>query len=180
ARVGVRTGHRPRAASTALMSSSGLVDLWRSLFRIAVGIYWLYFAATKWPINLGLASYGINWVHPIMVTVSRVDPIPAVRQVIQQVVLPNGQFFPNAQTSAATLVGVLLVLGLATRPAALLATLLAVGLSLTIAFSVSDVGVRWLYYLPVLASFEVFVSGAGSMDRGGGGLGRRWRRSSSC
>jgi uncharacterized membrane protein YphA (DoxX/SURF4 family) len=159
------------------MSSSGLVDLWRSLFRIGVGIYWLYFAATKWPINLGLAIYGINWVHPIMVTVSRVDPIPPVRQVMQQVVLPNWQFFATAQTVAETLVGVLLILGLATRPAALLATLLALGLSLTIAFSVSDVGVRWLYYLPVLASFEVFVSGAGSLALERGRVVPQWMRS---
>jgi len=159
------------------MSSSGLVDLWRSLFRIGVGIYWLYFAATKWPINLGLTSYGIDWVHPIMVTVSRVHPIPAVRQLMQQVVLPNWQFFATAQTVAETLVGVLLILGLATRPAALLATLLALGLSLTIAFSVSDVGVRWLYYLPVLASFEVFVSGAGPLALERGRAVPQWMRS---
>jgi len=145
------------------MSSSGLADTWRSLFRIGVGVFWLYFAATKWPVNVGLSTYGINWVHPIMVTVSRVDPIPAARQVMEQVVLPNWQFFANAQTVAETLVGVLLIVGLATRPAALLATLLALGLSLTIAFSVSDVGIRWLYYLPVLASFEVFVFGPGSL-----------------
>ncbi len=145
------------------MSSSGLADTWRSLFRIGVGVYWLYFAATKWPINVGLSTYGINWVHPIMVTVSQVDPIPAARQVMNQVVLPNWQLFANAQTIGETLVGVLLILGLATRPAALLATLLALGLSLTIAFSVSDVGIRWLYYLPVLASFEVFVGGPGPL-----------------
>jgi len=145
------------------MSSSGLADTWRSLFRIGVGVYWLYFAATKWPVNVGLSTYGINWVHPIMVTASQVDPIPAARQVMNQVVLPNWQFFANAQTIGETLVGVLLIVGLATRPAALLATLLALGLSLTIAFSVSDVGIRWLYYLPVLASFEVFVSGPGPL-----------------
>ena len=138
-------------------------DAWRSLFRIGVGVYWLYFAATKWPVNLGLSSFGIDWVHPIMITTAKVDPIPVVRQFMQQVVLPNWQFFANAQTIAETLVAVLLILGLATRPAALLATLLALGLSLTVAFAVSDVGIRWLYYLAVLASFEVFVNGAGSL-----------------
>ncbi len=144
-------------------SGRQIPDTWRSLFRIGVGLYWLYFAATKWPVNLGLSNYGINWVHPIMVTVSQNDPIPVVKQFMQQVVLPNWQFFATAQTIAETLVGVLLILGLATRPAALLATLLAVALSLTVAFGVSDVGVRWLYYLPALASFEVFVNGGGSL-----------------
>ena len=43
-------------------------------------------------------------------------------------------------------------------------------LSLTVAFTVGDIGARWLYYLPVLASFEVFVNGGGAwaLDRARG------------
>ena len=49
------------------------------------------------------------------------------------------------------------------------ATLLALSLSLTVAFTIPDVGVRWLYYLPTLAGFEVFVNGSGAwaLDRAG-------------
>ena len=37
------------------------------------------------------------------------------------------------------------------------------GLSLSIAFDVSDLGARWLYYLAVFASLAIAVGGAGSL-----------------
>jgi uncharacterized membrane protein YphA (DoxX/SURF4 family) len=80
-----------------------------------------------------------------------------------QVVVPNWQLFAEAQTAGETVVGVLLVLGLATRPAAMLAVLLSLGLSLSIAFDNPDVGARWLYYLGVVASLGIAVNGSGSL-----------------
>jgi uncharacterized membrane protein YphA (DoxX/SURF4 family) len=60
-----------------------------------------------------------------------------------------------------TVVGLLLVLGLATRWAGVLGLLLAVNLALVVAFEVTDGGFQWLYYLAVLVNAEVIVSGAG-------------------
>ena len=142
-------------------------DAWRSVFRIALGVYWLYFAAQKWPAPLGIAPHGIEWMKPLIVQAARVNPVPGVHELLAQLVVPSWQFFAVLQAAGETAVGVLLILGLATRPAALVATLLAINLSLTVAFTVGDVGVRWLYYLPVLASFEVFVNGSGplALDR---------------
>jgi hypothetical protein len=60
-----------------------------------------------------------------------------------------------------THVAVLLILGIGTRWAGILATLLAANLALTVAFGVSDDGFRWLYYLALLASAQVIVSGPG-------------------
>lgn len=153
-------------------------DVWRSLFRIGVGVYWLYFASQKWPAPYGVGpTHGIGWMLPLMQRAAAVNPVPFIHDALTQLVLPNWQVFAVLQATAETAVGVLLVLGLATRPAALVATLLALNLSLTVAFTDTDVGIRWLYYLPVLASFEVFVSGAGSLAVDRAGFVPGWLRS---
>jgi uncharacterized membrane protein YkgB len=102
-------------------------------------------------------------MQPMMEQAARANPVPALHDALTQLVLPNWQVFASLQAAGETLVGVLLILGLATRPVAVVATLLAVNLSLTVAFTVPDVGVRWLYYLPVLAGIEVLVNGAGAL-----------------
>src|SRR2546430_15970647 len=142
---------------------SGAADVWQSLFRLGVGAYWLYFASQKWPAPFGLPPHGIGWMHKLLVDSAQTNPVPGLGALLTQLVRPNGQLFATAQAVAETTVAVLLIIGLATRPAALLATLLAINLSLTVAFLDPDPGIRWLYYLPVLASFEVFVNGAGAL-----------------
>jgi uncharacterized membrane protein YphA (DoxX/SURF4 family) len=137
--------------------------VWHSLFRIGVGVYWLYFASQKWPAPLGVGpTHGIGWVEPLLRQAAAVNPIPPLHSLLTTLVVPNWQIFALLQATAETLVGVLLILGLATRPAAVLATLLAINLSLTVAFTDADVGIRWLYYLPVLVGIEVAVNGAGA------------------
>ena len=135
------------------MSDHPLRDAWASLFRFAVGLYWLYFASTKWA--------GVDWVKGLMQSAGPANPIPGLRELLINVVAPNWYFFAVAQTVGETVVGVLLVLGLATRWAAIGAVLLAMGLAMVVAFEVSDPGFRWLYYLAVLVSAQVVVSGAG-------------------
>jgi uncharacterized membrane protein YphA (DoxX/SURF4 family) len=145
-------------------SRSGRAEAWRSLFRIGLGVYWLYFASQKWPAPFGFGpTHGIGWMRPLMEQAARVNPVPGLHDLLVQVVVPNWTVFATAQAVAETAVAVLLILGLATRPAALVATLLALNLSLTVAFTVGDIGVRWLYYLPVLAGIEVFVNGSGAL-----------------
>lgn len=139
-------------------------DGWHSLFRIGVGAYWLYFASQKWPAPLGVGpTHGIDWMHPLIISAAADNPIPFLHDLLTQLVVPNWQYFAVLQATGEAVVGVLLIVGIATRPAALLGTLLALNLSLTMAFTVPDRGLRWLYYLPVLASFEVFVYGSGTL-----------------
>jgi uncharacterized membrane protein YphA (DoxX/SURF4 family) len=126
---------------------------WPSLFRFFVGLYWLYFASTKWN--------GVEWVKPLMQGAGAANPIPGLKELLTDVVAPNWFLFAVAQTAGETVVAVLLILGLATRWAALLGVLLAVGLALVVAFEVGDPGFRWLYYLAVLVTAQVVVSGAG-------------------
>ena len=130
-----------------------MTEAWPSLFRITVGLYWLYFASTKWQ--------GVGWVKGLMQSAAAANPIPGLHEVLAQVVAPNWFFFAVAQTAGETVVAILLILGLATRWAAILGLLLATSLALVVAFEVQDDGFRWLYYLAVLVNAQVIVSGAG-------------------
>jgi uncharacterized membrane protein YphA (DoxX/SURF4 family) len=129
---------------------------WATLFRLAVAGFWLYFASQKWT--------GVEWVRPLIERSPQVNPVPGLRELLAVAVAPNWLAFALLQTAGETIVGVLLVLGLLTRAAALLGVLLAAGLSLTIAFLDADVGARWLYYLAVLVNAQVLVAGAGPLS----------------
>ncbi len=133
-------------------------ELWPSLFRVVVGVYWLYFASQKWQ--------GIGWMHDVLVSTAKANPIPGLHEFLVNVVVPNWVPFALAQAVAENVVAVLLILGLATRWAGVLGFLLAVNLALTVAFGVTDVGSRWLYYLAVLVNAQVIVSGAGPLALG--------------
>src|SRR5258706_6165105 len=129
-----------------------LIAAWMPLLGWLVFFLWLYFASTKWA--------GVEWVKGLMQSAGPANPIPGLRELLINVVSPNWYFFAIAQTVGETVVGVLLVLGLATRWAAIGGLLLAMGLAMVVAFEVSDPGFRWLYYLSVLVSAQVVVSGA--------------------
>jgi uncharacterized membrane protein YphA (DoxX/SURF4 family) len=128
-------------------------EAWPSLFRTTVGLYWLYFASTKW--------LGVEWMRGLMQSAGSKNPIPGLHDLLIQVVAPNWFPFAVGQTVAETVVAILLILGLATRWAGVLGLLLAVNLALVVAFEVTDPGFRWLYYLGVLVNAQVIVSGPG-------------------
>jgi uncharacterized membrane protein YphA (DoxX/SURF4 family) len=128
-------------------------EAWPSLFRVVVGLYWLYFASQKWQ--------GVGWMRDLIRGAAAANPIPGLHEFLVQVVAPNWFPFALAQSAAETVVAVLLILGLATRWAGILGFLLAANLALTVAFSVGDIGFRWLYYLALLANAQVIVSGPG-------------------
>ena len=143
-------------------------DAWPSVFRIVVGIYWLYFASQKWQ--------GIAWMKPVLDAAARANPIPGLHEVLVSVVVPNWVPFAIAQSVAETVTAVALILGLATRLAGVLGFLLAVNLALTVAFALHDDGFRWMYYLAVLANAEVVFLGPGSLALGRFGWLPSWLR----
>jgi uncharacterized membrane protein YphA (DoxX/SURF4 family) len=145
-----------------------VAELWPSLFRIVVGVYWLYFASQKWQ--------GIGWMRGVLVSAANVNPIPGLHEFLVSVVVPNWVPFALAQTVAENVVAVLLILGLATRWAGVLGFLLAVNLALTVAFALNDDGFRWLYYLAVLANAQIIVSGPGPIALGRIGWVPEWLR----
>jgi uncharacterized membrane protein YphA (DoxX/SURF4 family) len=128
-------------------------ERWASVFRFVVGFYWLYFASTKWQ--------GVGWTRDLIQSAGAANPIPGLREILINVVAPNWFIFSVVQTIGETVVAVLLIVGLATRWAAVLGLMLAIGLALVVAFEVKDDGFRWLYYLAVLVNAQVIVSGAG-------------------
>src|SRR5438128_10820963 len=129
-------------------------DAWPSVFRIVVGIYWLYFASQKWQ--------GVGWMQGVIKSTAQSNPIPGLHEFLVGVVVPNWFLFAVGQSIGETLVAVLLILGLATRWAAVLGVLLALNLASTVAFGLNDDGFRWMYYLAVIANAQVIASGAGS------------------
>ena len=133
-------------------------EAWPSLFRFVVGLYWLYFASQKWQ--------GVGWMKPLIESTSRANPIPGLHEFLVAVVAPNWLPFALAQAVGETVVAIALILGLATRSAGVLGFLLAANLALTVAFGVSDDGFRWIYYLAVLISAQVIVSGPGPIALG--------------
>jgi uncharacterized membrane protein YphA (DoxX/SURF4 family) len=135
------------------MSKNPIQEIWASVFRIVVGIYWLYFASQKWQ--------GVGWMHDLMIATAKANPIPGLRELLTSVIVPNWLPFAVGQAVGETIVAVLLIIGLGTRWAAILGTLLAANLALTVAFAVNDDGFRWLYYLGLLATAQVIASGAG-------------------
>jgi uncharacterized membrane protein YphA (DoxX/SURF4 family) len=144
-------------------------DLYHAVFRIAVGLYWLYFASQKWQ--------GIGWMRPLIQSSARVNPIPGLHEFLVLVVAPNWWLFALGQSVAETLVAVLLILGLATRKAALLGLLLAINLALTVAYLIGpDTAFRWLYYLAVLVNAQLFFSEAGWPALGRAGFVPGWLR----
>jgi uncharacterized membrane protein YphA (DoxX/SURF4 family) len=145
-----------------------VAELWPSLFRIVVGLYWLYFASQKWQ--------GIGWMKGVLVSAAQVNPIPGLHDFLVNVVVPNWLPFAFAETVAENVAAALLILGLATRWAGVLGFLLAVNLALTVAFGVTDIGVRWLYYLAVLVNAQVIVSGPGPIALGRFGWVPAWLR----
>lgn len=128
-------------------------SLWPSLLRLVVALYWLYFASQKWN--------GVGWMQSVIKSTADANPIPGLHQFLEQVVVPNWFVFAVLQGAAETVVGVLLLFGIATRWAAILGVLLGANLALTVAFGVTDDGFRWLYWLGLVVTAQVVVSGAG-------------------
>jgi uncharacterized membrane protein YphA (DoxX/SURF4 family) len=128
-------------------------EAWASVFRVLVGLFWLYFASQKWQ--------GVGWMRGLIQSSGPANPIPGLHEFLIQVVAPNWFVFAVAQGVGETAVGILLIFGLATRWAGIAGFLLAVNLALVVAFELTDPGLRWLYYLAVLVNAQVIVSGAG-------------------
>ena len=131
-----------------------LAELWRGIFRTVVGIFWLYFASQKWG--------GVGWMQPLIQGAAGANPIPGLHELLAVVVAPNWFLFAVLQAVAETVVGVLLLLGFATRKAAVLGLLLALILALVSAFDSHDIGSRWLCYLALRANPRPALPSLGS------------------
>jgi uncharacterized membrane protein YphA (DoxX/SURF4 family) len=135
-----------------------LAEYWRTVFRVVVAVFWLFFASQKWS--------GVGWMKGLIQGAAAANPIPGLHEFLAQVVAPNWFWFALLQAAGETLVGILLLLGLASRKVAVIGFLLALNLALVVAFQASDLGLRWLYYLAVLVNAELIVAGGGALALG--------------
>src|ERR671937_406721 len=135
-------------------------EVWRSIFRVGVGLFWLYFASQKW-------TMGVAWMRPLIERAPAVNPIPGLHEFLALVVAPNWFLFALLQTAGESIAAVLLVLGLASRKAAVLGFLLALNLALTVAFETGDIGSRWLHSRAARATAVLFSEEPGRLSRGG-------------
>lgn len=146
-----------------------LPDLWRALYRVVVGAFWLYFASQKWG--------GVGWMKGLIQGAAAVNPIPGLHEFLAVVVAPNWYLAAVGQGIGETLVGLLLVLGLGTRKAAVLGVLLALNLCLVVAWEQPDPGYRWLYYLALLVNAELVFAEPGPLALGSYRFVPAWLRS---
>ena len=103
-------------------------EIWPSLLRVTVALYWLYFASQKWN--------GVDWMRGVIKATADANPIPGLHQLLENVIAPNWFVFGVLQGAGETAVGILLLLGIGTRWAAILGVLLAANLAFTVAFAV--------------------------------------------
>lgn len=153
----------------ARLAGRRLRPWWDGLFRIFVGSFWLYFAAQKWQ--------SLDWVRPLLEASARTNPVPGLHQLLELLVLPNWHFFTILQTIGETLVGIFLILGIASRAAAAAGVLLALDLALTIGLLEMDANARWLYWFALATSSAVLVAGAGRPAVQNSRIAPRWLRS---
>jgi uncharacterized membrane protein YphA (DoxX/SURF4 family) len=129
---------------------------WQSVFRIGVGFFWLFFAYQSW---------SGNGPSPALVAGGfTTNPIPGIHELLVTVVLPNWTWFSLVQTAGEVVVGALLVLGLFTRSAAIVGSVLAIDLALTVAFVEPSIVNRWVYYLLALGNLELAFNGPGALS----------------
>lgn len=146
----------------------GAGDPWRSIFRIAAGLYWLYFAA-----QVGTAFAALR--APIQ-DAAAISTVPGLHEFLVSVVAPNWYPFAVAQIAVEAAVGICLVLGVAVRKAAFAGVILALYLALTFAYLTDNAGARWLYYLSVLVNAELLFVPPGGWSLARSRAVPRWLR----
>ena len=133
-----------------------MAAFWQSVFRIGVGFFWLFFAYQSWT--------GTGPSPSVVQSGFLTNPVPGIHELLIDVVLPNWTWFSLVQTAGEVIVGVLLILGLFSRIAAIVGTVLALNLALTVAFMEPSVVNRWVYYLLALANVELAFNGPGALS----------------
>jgi len=73
-------------------------EAWASVFRIVVGLFWLYYASQKWQ--------GVGWMHSLFISTAKANPIPGLHEFLVQIAVPNWFLFAVAQGGGETVVAV--------------------------------------------------------------------------
>ena len=127
---------------------------WLVFVRVLMGIYWLYFGVQKW--------FDYGWVRDTLTIAAQNNPIPLYGNLLRSFMLPNWQLITILQTTAETLVGLGLILGISNRLCGSVGVFMAANLTLAMGFSFPDLSlVFWYYALSLALNLTTLLSDTG-------------------
>jgi len=135
-----------------LMPKSSLQLAWHTILRIIMGVYWLYFSYQKW--------FDRTWVKDLLSTAAQGNYIPVYGTLVRELASPNWWTVGLVVMVLEAVVGSMLLLGLFTRVAATIASLMSLALILTFCFCncpwTNDFPlVFWFYFGPFLLNVQL-------------------------
>lgn len=145
---------------------SQIWDAWKTVLRLFIGFYWLYFSSQKW--------FDYQWVKPILDRAAETNPIPTYAALLRNIVIPNWQIITRTQTVLEAVIGILLVIGLLTRVAGILGAILAINLLVSFFGSLNEPAFLWFYIFSAFMSLTVALSDAGKTFGLDGMLAAKW------
>jgi uncharacterized membrane protein YphA (DoxX/SURF4 family) len=127
---------------------------WMALLRITLGVMFI----DTWMANLEKDLYTPDGLENFLRGQLNEDSLSFYRTFIEDVIIPAKSLFAPFQLVTELAMGIVLVLGLLTRPAALGSFFFLLN---TYLISIGTGEWAWGYYLPLAISLTVFFSGAG-------------------
>lgn len=140
--------------SSSRLGIGSLAVGWLVFVRVLMGVYWAYFGVQKW--------FDYSWVRDTLTIAAQNNPIPVYGNFLRSFILPNWQFVTILQTTAETLVGLALILGISSRLCGLVGVFMAANLTLAMGFSFPDFSlVFWYYALSLVLNLTTLLSDTG-------------------
>jgi len=137
-----------------------------ALVRMTIGamFVWVFFE------NLGKGTYALAGYAGVINYYIKESHSPAVWKAVMGLMVSNAAIAAPIQAVSEISLGILLIIGLLIRPAALVAFLFLSGLW------ISELGTSWIWELlvPVLACLGLAIGGAGRKWRVDAWLAQRW------
>jgi NADH dehydrogenase len=127
---------------------------WVSLLRIAIGLMFL----TTWYSNFGKDLYTPDGLESFLRGQLNEDSLGFYRTFIEDVVIPIKGVFAPFQLVTEFLLGLALLIGLFTRPAAVIGAFFLLN---TYLISVGTGEWAWSYFIPISALGVIFFTNAG-------------------
>lgn len=117
---------------------------------MVVGGYWVFFSHQKW--------FDRSWVERTINTAAQGNYLPVYSQILKQLVVPNSSTLALLTTILEAAVGFMLILGILTRIAAIVGSLIDINLTMIFGFCNCTADfplVFWFYFAPFLLNVQL-------------------------
>ncbi len=131
---------------------SDLLKVWSLALRLTVGGFWLFFSSQRW--------IDRTWVKELLQTATAGNYLPIYRDLLR-ILLPHWEPLTLFVTILETVIGVMIILGIYPRFAAIIGFAIATNLLLTFSFcrcpwnEVDAPQVFWFYFSAALLNLAV-------------------------